>query len=110
MTSEAVAKKQELLVTPLPGRILVEEDRPVKMVGRIHIPDQHQKIPSVGTVVAIGTGTTTPLKVGDRIVYNLYSGTAIAVKGMTRRYRTIQPEEALVCLERSDIEIEEVGS
>lgn len=101
--------KQQLKVQPLPGRLLIEEDRPAKMIGRIHVPDQFQRKPSVGHVIAIGDGTNTPLKVGDRIVYNLYSGTAIFVKGMEKAFRTLVPEECLATV-TSDIEIEDTGA
>lgn len=98
-----------LRVTPLPGRLLIEEERPAVKIGRIHVPEQFQRKPSVGTCVAIGEGTATQVKIGDRIVYNMYSGTAIFVKGMSKAYRTLTPEECLVVVD-NDIEIEDTGA
>ncbi len=101
--------KGKLKITPLRGRIIVEEDRPAKMIGRIHIPDQHQRKPSVGIVVAIGPETNAYVSIGDRVVYNMYSGTAIFVKGMEKAYRTLVADELLATVEPY-VEIEETGA
>ncbi len=77
-------------IRPLHDRLVVkrmEEER--KSAGGIVIPDNAAEKPDQGEVIAIGTGKiledgkTRPLdvKVGDRILFGKYSGTAVKIEG-----------------------------
>ena len=96
-------------IRPFPGRILVQEDKPLEKVGRILIPEKHQTRPTMGTVIGVGEGTQTPAQIGDRIVYPRWSGTGIAIKGRTNALRILTPEECL-CFVDEGTEIDETGA
>ena len=75
---------------PLHDRVLVERiDEDEKTAGGIIIPDTAKEKPSVGKVVAVGSGTkaedgsVTPLDVksGDKILFGKWSGTEVTVDG-----------------------------
>jgi chaperonin GroES len=77
-------------IRPLHDRVVVkrlEEER--KSAGGIVIPDNAAEKPDQGEVIAIGTGKILedgklrPLdvKVGDRILFGKYSGTAVKIEG-----------------------------
>ena len=77
-------------IRPLHDRVVVkrmEEER--KSAGGIVIPDTAGEKPDQGEVIAIGNGKILedgkirPLdvKVGDRILFGKYSGTAVKIEG-----------------------------
>lgn len=72
-------------VTPLADRVLVKNDKAeTKTASGIIIPDAAQEKTQTATVVAIGEGTDEvkiTVAVGDRIMYDKYSGTAIKIDG-----------------------------
>jgi len=96
-------------IRAFPGRIIVQEDRPLEKIGRIVIPEKHQTRPTMGVVVHVGTGTATAAKPGDRIVYPRWSGTGIQIKGRTNAYRALSPEECL-CFVDEGVDIDETGA
>ena len=86
---------------PLHDRVLVrrlEEDE--KSAGGIIIPDTAKEKPMQGKVLAVGPGardekgTLVPLdvKIGDRVIFNKWSGTEVTIDG-----------EELVIMKESDI-------
>ena len=86
---------------PLHDRVLVRRvEAEAKTAGGIIIPDSAKEKPSEGTVLAIGQGRygtdgkITPLvvKVGDRVLFEKYSGSEIKVDG-----------EDLLVLRESDV-------
>jgi len=77
-------------IRPLHDRVVVkriEEER--KTAGGIVIPDNAAEKPDQGEVIAVGTGKILedgkirPLdvKVGDRVLFGKYSGSAVKMEG-----------------------------
>ncbi|MEQ6118306.1 co-chaperone GroES [Reichenbachiella sp. MALMAid0571] len=70
---------------PNEDRILVESAAAEeKTASGIIIPDTAKEKPQVGTIVAVGEGTTekpVTVKVGDKVLYGKYSGTEITIDG-----------------------------
>jgi chaperonin GroES len=77
-------------IRPLHDRVIVkrlEEER--KSAGGIVIPDNVAEKPDQGEVIAVGPGKKTEegkilpvdVKVGDRILFGKYSGTAVKIEG-----------------------------
>jgi|SRR5215469_1798815 len=96
---------------PKPGRILVIEDA-FRYEGRIVIPDKIQRRPTTGVIAKLGTGVSVEdYPIGERIVYGLYSGTVINIRGDNHVYRSLLPEDVLCGIEEGEnIEIEGVGT
>jgi chaperonin GroES len=76
-----------LKIKPLADRVLVEPaEAEQKTAGGIIIPDTAKEKPQKGTVVAVGPGKKdepVTVKVGDAVLYGKYSGTEIAIDGIT---------------------------
>jgi chaperonin GroES len=86
MTDQAVQTK----LKPLGSRVLVKRLEPEeKMKGGIILPDTAKKKQETATVVAIGTGKKDkngkpipfPVRVGDKILMEKYSGQEITIEG-----------------------------
>jgi chaperonin GroES len=83
-------EESPMKIRPLHDRVIVkrmEEER--KSAGGILIPDNAAEKPDQGEVIAVGNGKiledgkVRPLdvKVGDRILFGKYSGSAVKVEG-----------------------------
>ena len=74
-----------MTIKPLADRVLVKNDKAeTKTASGIIIPDAAQEKTQTATVVAVGEGTDEvkiTVAVGDRIMYDKYSGTAIKIDG-----------------------------
>jgi chaperonin GroES len=77
-------------IRPLHDRVVVERiEGETKSAGGIVIPDAAAEKPDQGKVIAVGNGKiledgkVRPLdvKVGDRILFGKYSGTAVKIDG-----------------------------
>jgi len=77
-------------IRPLHDRVIVrrlEEER--KSAGGIVIPDNAAEKPDQGEVIAVGPGKKSEegkllpmdVKVGDRVLFGKYSGTAVKIEG-----------------------------
>jgi chaperonin GroES len=77
-------------IRPLHDRVIVkrlEEER--KTAGGIVIPDNAAEKPDQGEVIAVGPGKRTEegkllpmaVKVGERVLFGKYSGTAVKMEG-----------------------------
>ena len=86
MTDQAVQTK----LKPLGNRVLVKRLEPEeKMKGGIILPDTAKKKQETAAVVAIGTGKkdksgkliSFPVKVGDKILMEKYSGQEVTLDG-----------------------------
>lgn len=75
-----------MIVKPLAERVLVKQDASeTKTKSGIIIPDAAQEKTQTGVVVATGPGTEevkVSVKVGQRIMYDKYSGTQIKIDGV----------------------------
>ena len=85
MTQQALKK---LTLKPLGNRVLVQRtEQEETLKGGIILPDTAKKKQETAKVIAIGTGTTTadgklipiPVKVGDTILMDKYSGQEVTV-------------------------------
>lgn len=86
-----IEKKKTERVRPMGDRILIRQvEAEAKSKGGIFIPENAQEKPTEGVVVAIGSGrvlndgTLLPIdvKIGDRVLFNKYSGAAVNVNGV----------------------------
>ena len=72
-------------ITPLADRILVKNDKAeTKTASGLLIPDAAQEKTQTAKVIAVGSGTDEvkiTVKVGDRIMYDKYSGTQLKIDG-----------------------------
>ena len=69
-------------IIPLSDRILVESAvAEEKTASGLFIPQASQEKTQVATVVAIGDDETIKVKVGDRILHEMYTGTTIKDAG-----------------------------
>ena len=105
------SKTKKLFLEPMPGHILVEVDG-FKQQGRIIIPENVQRRPTTGTIVAKGLDVLDLLEIGLRVVFGLYSGTVIDFKGQPH-YRALRADEILCVITEEapkDLELEGVGA
>lgn len=79
-----------LKMRPLHDRVVIKRlDEELKSAGGIVIPDNVAEKPDQGEVIAVGNGrvledgSLRPLdvKVGDRILFGKYSGSAVKIEG-----------------------------
>ncbi len=70
-------------ITPLGDRVLIKtEELEEKTVGGIFIPQTAQEKTQSGTVVAIGDDKDAiSVKVGQKVMYDKYAGTQVAIDG-----------------------------
>lgn len=77
-----------------PGRILVQEDE-FAYQGKIHIPDAAKRRPTTGKIIDLGKGVDREIyKLGEKIVYGLYSGTVVNFRGHAP-FRFLLPDDVL---------------
>ena len=72
-------------IKPLADRVLVKQTAAeTKTAGGLYIPETAQEKTQQAEVVAVGPGTEKgkiTVKVGDKVLYDKYSGTAIKMDG-----------------------------
>ena len=75
----------KLNIKPLADRVLVEPlEAETKTASGIIIPDTAKEKPQKGSIVAVGPGTKenpVTVKVGDSVLYGIYSGTELKLEG-----------------------------
>ncbi len=84
-TKSAAAVK----VTPLADRVVVKPlEETEQMRGGLYIPDTAKEKPQQGEIVAVGPGryekdkrVPMDVKVGDKVLYEKYSGTEVTLDG-----------------------------
>lgn len=92
---------------PTPGRVVVQEDV-FQEQGRIIVPDTLKRRPTTGKILAAGDGVYEMLKVGERVVYGMYSGTVINFKDKPA-FRILGQDEVLSVIRGADLILEGVG-
>ena len=84
----ATKSKSKVKLQPLGDRVVVErEEAETTTAGGIVLPDSAKDRPSRGVIVSIGDGRLLDdgsraglqVKVGDRVIFNSYSGEAFKV-------------------------------
>jgi chaperonin GroES len=82
------------MIQPIGPRLIVERDEaPDTTPGGIVIPHSSQDLPRRAVVVALGTGVTEPIEVGDVVLTSLHAGKPIDEK--TPRLQFIMEEHVL---------------
>ena len=69
-----------MTVKPLGDRVLIKvEEAETKTASGLYIPDTAQEKTQTGTVIAIGEDEVIAVKVGDKVMYDKYAGTAVKI-------------------------------
>ncbi len=89
-------------VRPLADRVLAKPEKAeTKTASGIIIPDAAQEKTQTATVEAVGPGTDDEkitVKVGERIMYDKYAGTAIKIDG--EDYLILRNNDIIAVLEK----------
>lgn len=80
-----------VLVRPLSNRVIIDPDQPAASRGGIILPDRSREQPQTGFVVAVGPGllhsdghrVPMSVRIGQRVLYQRYSGKDIEAAGIT---------------------------
>ena len=100
LLSLKILRRKVMNLKPLNKRVVIElkDDIAEKNVGGIIIPDTAKEKPNIGVVVAVGTDEELQktLKVGDKVIYEKYSGTEIEIEG--KRYLIISKDNVLALI------------
>jgi chaperonin GroES len=96
----ATKTRPKLKIQPLEDRVVIfPDDEAETMRGGLYIPDTAKEKPTQGEILAVGPGRVEKgarvpmdVKVGDKVLYGKYSGTAITLDG-----------EEVVIIKSSDI-------
>lgn len=91
-------------LAPMPGYVLVEpSEKQTKTAGGIYLPDSVGDKPQAGTVIATGAPThkdgvelSSPVKVGDSVVYKKWGGNDVKMNGV--EYQFLQFEDILAVI------------
>ncbi|PNS09144.1 co-chaperone GroES [Solilutibacter silvestris] len=90
---------------PLYDRVVIKPiDAEETSIGGIIIPDAAKEKPTKGEVVAVGTGKVfdngqaraMTVKVGDKVIYGQYSGSAYKADGV--EYKIVKEDDILAVL------------
>ena len=133
-------KPGENFVHPCGARVLIQEDSALNKVGRIILPDKTKRRPTTGTILEVGPEcgkfeyedilvedptthdthheerkTWVPsFKVGQKIIFGLYSGTVLTYKGWDPKtkinFRVLGVDEILGWQDEEAPELEGVGT
>jgi chaperonin GroES len=79
--------KPKIKIHPLEDRVVILQDQePETMRGRLYIPDTAKEKPTQGEVLAVGPGRMEKgerikmdVRAGDKVIYGKYSGTPYEV-------------------------------
>lgn len=81
-------------IKPLGDRVLIRpKDMETKTKSGIYIPDSAKEKTTEGEVMEIGDGKEIKVKVGDKVVYESYSGTEIKIEN--EKYLIIEQKDIL---------------
>ena len=92
-------------IRPLHDRVIVKRlDQERKTASGIVIPDNAAEKPDQGEIIAVGPGKrdengkliTLDVKVGDKVIYGQYSGSAYKQDGI--EYKIIKEDDVLAIL------------
>lgn len=87
-----------LKFTPTKGRVLVEPIAPKEtIVGGIVVPSNATDKPTEGIVVALPKNNKSEVKIGDRVVFNRFTG--IDVKIGKALCKMLEPNELLAIVD-----------
>jgi chaperonin GroES len=70
-------------IKPLGDRVLIKaEETEEKTAGGIYIPQTAQEKTQTGVVSAIGDDEEITVKKGEKVMYDKYAGTTVAIDGV----------------------------
>lgn len=95
--------EEALKLKPYPNRIIVRIDG-FSYKGKIIIPDKSKRPPTTGKVLAVGENITRT-KIGQTVVYGMYSGTALKFKDVP--VLRVLTEDEILCEKEGSAEIEQ---
>jgi len=104
---DVVQLEKDCFITPviLPeGRLIVVQDNFVYS-GRLVIPDTAKRRPTTGHVVRVSDIDVLGDLIGKRIVFGMWSGTALDFKNRPS-YRVLESREVLGIVELEDVELD----
>ncbi len=82
-------------LVPIKGRILIKPIKDKEMTSSgIYLPDTSKKKDNEGKVIAIAEDATEEIAIGDRIIYNEFSGTKVKFEG--ENYILLNEDDLLV--------------
>ena len=82
-------------LVPIKGRILIKPIKDKEMTSSgIYLPDTSEKKDNEGKVIAIAEDATEEIAIGDRIIYNEFSGTKVKFEG--ENYILLNEDDLLV--------------
>lgn len=89
---------------PMAGYVLVKPaEKQEKTSGGIYLPDSHDEKPQGGTIIAVGSSTyddgqkiTSPVKVGNKVVYKKWGGNDVKIKDI--EYQFLKFEDILAII------------
>ncbi len=93
-------------IKPLGDRVLLEAcEEKVEMIGGIVLPDSAKEKPQESIVVALGTGGLDDagkkipfdVKVGDKVLTEMYGGTSVKVSG--KEYKIFESRQIIAVIE-----------
>ena len=93
-------------ITPMAGYVLVEPaEKQTQTAGGIYLPDNSSEKPQAGNVIAVGLSTykdgkeiSSPVKVGDSVVYKKWGGNDVKMNGV--EYQFLQFEDILAVINK----------
>jgi len=95
MTMTTVTKEEKLcFLLPCGARVVVQEDKFRESSNIIVTPDNIKRRPTTGTILAIGPDVSEVFKVGDRVLFGMFSGTLVQFK-QKPAYRVLGEDEIL---------------
>lgn len=91
-------------LNPMPGYALVEPaEKQTQTAGGIYLPDNSSEKPQAGKVIAVGSyihkdgkEVSSPVKVGDSVVYKKWGGNDVKINGV--EYQFLQFEDILAVI------------
>lgn len=82
-------------IRPVNGHVVLKPlEAAATTPGGIHLPDTAQEEQNEGRVIAVAEDATEEVAVGDRVIYNGFSGTEVRADG--EDYLLISSEDLLV--------------
>ena len=98
--------KKKVSLRPLGDRLLVQRmEQEETLKGGIILPDSAKKKQEIAVVVAVGSGKTTdegktlpmPVKVGDKVLMDKYSGQEVTVED--EEYVVLRADDVIATIE-----------
>jgi chaperonin GroES len=87
-----------MTIKPMGDRVLVKmEEVQEKTAGGIFIPQTAQEKTQIAEVIAVGSDETITVKVGDKVMYDKYAGTAVKAEG--QEYLILHMSDILAAIE-----------